>query len=319
MAPGFNPETFERGAKFALELDVGRAGVRLPVFVVRGARPGTRLVVTGGIHGDEFEGVRAVFDVYRALDPIQMAGDLLAVPVSNPPAFFAGRRESPLDGANLARVFPGDPAGTPTQVIAHLLAHSIIRRADLFLDLHSAGVQWLMPALVGYDAADPRSRDAALSFGASILWGHHRIAAGRTISYAATCGIPWLYTEARGGGRMHPSDLALFVNGILNLLRRLEVLPGKPEPVPVELHLSGDGDLDRGAAAASRGFFVPAVELLDTIRQGDEVGRLLNLAGDTVEVFHAPRDGVVAMIRAFPVVGPGDPVFLLAEAAGRSG
>ena len=102
----FHPGDYSRGRKHGLELDVGHSGIQLPILLVRGSHEGAALVVTAGIHGDEYEGVRAIFDVVETLDPAAMRGDLIAVPVSNPPAFWAGTRRSPLDGVNLARIFP---------------------------------------------------------------------------------------------------------------------------------------------------------------------------------------------------------------------
>lgn len=287
------------------------ADTDLDVIVVRGRRPGQTLVVTAAIHGDEYEGVRAVLDACDGLDPSEMSGDLLAVPVANPPAFWSGTRTSPIDGANLARLFPGDHAGTASEVLAHHLGRSIIRRADLYLDLHSAGVRWSTPTLVGYNAGDHRSRDAAMVFGAGILWGHPTIAPGRTVSYAGECGIPWLYTEARGGGRIDAGDLAVYMNGISNLLRHLRIVPGEPEHGSIEHHLYGDGDLDKGVVAGARGFFVPGVELLRCVRAGDELGRLRSLSGALLETYHAPCDGIVVLRRELPVVEPGELVFFL--------
>src|SRR5262245_27749415 len=102
--------------KASLALDVTPlptgAMLHLPLLVARGAAPGKTIVVLGGVHGDEYEGMAAVRAVFRSLDPAEMRGTFLGVPVCNPPAFAAAARASPLDGQNLARVFPGSPAGT---------------------------------------------------------------------------------------------------------------------------------------------------------------------------------------------------------------
>src|SRR5260221_6871555 len=100
----FHPDQFERGRKHTLDLDLGGSaeGIRLPVLLARGLRDGKRLVTTAAVHGDEYEGVRTIFDVWHALNPAEMSGDWLAVPVANPPAYWNGTRTSPLDGANLA-------------------------------------------------------------------------------------------------------------------------------------------------------------------------------------------------------------------------
>ena len=163
------------------------------------------------------------------LDPSMMSGDLLCVPVANPPAFWAVSRCSPLDGRNLARVFPGSSEGSITEAIAYAIDREILAEADFLLDLHSAGVRFLMPTMVGYDAADARGEAAAKIFGAPVIWAHDVIAPGRSVSAASARGIPWLYTEARGAGRIHAADLEVYRRGIRNLLRHLSILPGDTE------------------------------------------------------------------------------------------
>src|SRR5205809_1375025 len=274
----FDPARYARGQKHALVLDLGprASGVTLPVLLVRGAGEGPTLVVTAGVHGDEFEVVRAILDTCAQLDPAATSGTVIAVPAANPPALWNGTRTSPLDGGNLARSFPGSETGTATEVIAYHLGRSVIARGDFYLDLHSAGVKLLMPSMVGYDALDPRSREAALVFGAPVVWGHAGVAPGRTISFAASCGIPWLYTEARGAGRIHAEDLAMFTRGLVNLLRHLRILPGPVTPPPAARLLYGDGNIDASIAATRPGFLVPSVELLDDVRAGQELGRTVD-------------------------------------------
>lgn len=321
-AAAFDPAALAPGRKHALALDLGPGapGLDLPVLVARGAAAGPSLAITAGVHGDEYEGVRAVFEVFDALEPAALRGTVVAVPVANPPAFWNASRTSPLDGGNLARAFPGRADGTPTQVIAFHLAHAVIARADFLLDLHTAGAKLLMPGLVGYDATNARSGAAARIFGAPVVWRHSLVAPGRTISFAASRGIPWLYTEGKGAGRVDAEDFAMFKRGLFNLLRHLGIQPGAPgdsglAPAPTQLTLLGDGDLDASVTATRAGFFVPAVTLLQAVGRGQELGQTLDLHGAVVERFVAPRPGVVAMLRAAPVVAAGDAVFLLADVA----
>ena len=314
MARVMNPlEGAGRGAKHQFEFDVATASgpVALPVLWVRGARPGPTLVCTAGVHGDEYEGIQTLFDVFSSLQSESMSGDFLAVPVANPPAFWEGTRTSPLDGENLARAFPGSPEGSPTEVVAWHLDQFFFSRADFYLDLHSGGVRYLMPSLVGYDASDERSRRAAEAFGSAVLWGHPNTPLGRTVSAAKTRGIPFLYTEARGAGRIHPADLRLYRRGVFNLLRHLSILPGEPEETACQYHLFGDGNIDESVLASDRGFLIPRVELLQQVQRGGELGILTDLLGRTIERYTAPRDGVVVLIHACPLVTPRESVFLV--------
>jgi uncharacterized protein len=308
-----NLSGFVRGAKsqFALSVRGGAHHIDLPVIIVRGESAGPTLVVTAGIHGDEYEGVRAIFEVIGQLDPASMSGDLVCMTVANPPAFWAVSRCSPLDGNNLARVFPGKTDGSITEAIAHAIDQEILPNADFFLDLHSAGVRFLMPTMVGYEAADTRAEAAAHSFGAPVIWAHDVIAPGRSVSAASARGIPWLYTEARGAGRIHPDDLAVYRHGIYNLLRHLAILPGRPDAQPPGYFLYGDGNVDASLTTERSGFLVPEVELLETVTAGQQLGVLLDLWGNPQEYFMSPRDGVVALIHVCPVVKDHDPLFLI--------
>src|SRR5262249_21942207 len=117
-----------------------------------------------------------------------------------------------------------------------------------------AGVQFRMPSMAGYPSHDARSRAAAELFGAPVIWGHPKVAPGRTVSLATELGIPWLYTEARGAGRIHPQDLEMMKRGIRNLLRHLQILDGELETAPLRMRLFGDGNTEVGLSAGRAGF-----------------------------------------------------------------
>ncbi len=307
----FRPDGFERGRVHRLSLMSGAQSI--PVLLVRGEAAGKTLVVTAGVHGDEYEGVRAILETVASLDPRAMRGDLLAVPVAHPAAFRAARRTSPLDELNLARVFPGDSAGKPTEIVAAALAGAVIVHADFYLDLHSGGIAYAMPTMAGYDASDGRSAAAARIFGAETIWGHATIAPGRTISFARARGIPWIYTEARGAARIDPDDLRMMKQGILNLLCHLGTLPGEPVVRPIRYKLSGDGDTDRGISAGHEGFLLNHVRLLEEVTEYQRLGVLVDVLGEPMEEYRAPRSGTVALIHEFPVVKPGDSLYLIAD------
>lgn len=287
--------------------------VQLPLLKAQGAAPGPLLAVTAGVHGDEYEGVRAIFDVIDELDTSMLTGTLLTVPVVNPPAHRACSRSSPIDGANLARVFPGDPEGSISQRIAAVLTREVIGVASFYLDLHSGGVRYAMPSMAGYASFDARGRAAAEAFGAPVIWGHPVIEPGRTISAALDRGVPFLYTEAWGAGRIAAADLVMMRRGIVNLLRHLGMLPGTPDIPEPPRRLSGVGNTDDGLAAGADGFLRRDVSLLDRVRAGQRLGTLCDLLGNTIETYIAPRAGTVALTHEMPIVTKGDTLFLLAD------
>jgi predicted deacylase len=309
----FKLGNFARGRKHSLDLEfmVGDRQLSIPILLFRGAREGKVLTVLAGIHGDEYEGVRAILDISMDLNPAEMSGDLLAVPVANLTALWAGTRTSPLDSTDLARSFPGDLESSPTRALAYYLANAVIAPANLLLDLHSGGIKYTMPTMIGFDSRDQRGCDAARAFGAPVMWGHPVLAPGRTVSFAAERNIPWLYTEARGAGRIHPDDLQVFRQGILNLLKYLSILPGQPVSSPVECNLQGDGSFEISVRSTREGFLVSSVQLLQAVKEGQELGRLVDFHGNTIETFLAPSDGLLGMIREFPVIAADVEMFIV--------
>jgi predicted deacylase len=213
----------------------------------------------------------------------------------------------------LARVFPGDAFGKPTESLAAAMAEPVIARADFYLDLHSGGIAYAMPMMAGYDANDERSAAAARIFGAETIWGHANIGSGRTISYARSRNIPWIYTEARGAARIDPNELHIMKQGILNLMCHLGILTGEPVSKPIRVELFGDGDTDRGTTARREGFLLNQVRLLESVTEGQILGVLVSVLGEPLEEYRAPRTGTVALIHEFPVVKPGDSLYLIAD------
>ena len=317
----FQPNSIAQGSIQPIFLQLGQSGNRrgfgVPVLVAQGNQPGKTLVVFAGVHGDELEGVQAIHEVFLQLDAKALSGCLIAVTVANLAAYRFTKRLSPIDGLNLARTFPGRNDGTLSERIAHYLSQIIVQHADFFIDLHSGGLTYLLPTMIGYDARDTRqgreSKEAALHFGTPVMWGHPQVSPGRSLSVAITKGIPWLYTECPSGGRVSPSQLPYYVEGLLNLMRYLGMLPGSAIRRIPEVHLLGTGDLDRTISVNTDGFLVPKVQILDEVRPNQVVAIVRDLFGRTIEEVRTVHGGVVSMLRAMPVVSPGDSICLVAD------
>jgi predicted deacylase len=290
--------------------------IRLPALVVRGARPGPTAVFVAGVHGDEFEGIAALPELAAGLDPKELAGSVLALPVCNPFAYAAQSRSSPsaIDGRNLAREFPGDPVGSSTQRLAAALfglAGRLLGAEDLFVDLHSAGTRYRYLRLVGFrDIEGPareRSECAARHFGEGNLW---RLwdQAGMFNAETARAGIPTVALEAPGQGGCAAHDVEWYVAGLYNLLRYQGMISGLPPPrderparCPTEILAETDG------------LFRTRVRVGDRVRAGDELGRVHTPLGEVKAVLSAPHDGHIWALRSFGTVRADDYVAWVTE------
>ena len=112
--------------------------VMIPISMVKNGEGPTALL-TGGNHGDEYEGPIALFDLARTIDPQQIRGRVILVPAMNYPAFQAGKRTSPIDSGNMNRSFPGNPEGSITEKITDYFQRTLLPLAEWVLDLHSGG------------------------------------------------------------------------------------------------------------------------------------------------------------------------------------
>jgi predicted deacylase len=312
------------GRKAALAVHVASRAdgtrIELPLLAACGTQPGKTLLVTACVHGDEFEGPAAIWRLFESLDPKDLAGNVIAVPLANPPAYEAGLRTNPDDRQDLARVFPGDPQGTVTEQIAHALTHRFIRPADLYCDLHSAGQYYQMPPLAGYQLQpEPllsQQRAAAKAFGLPLVWGTPGLP-GRSLSAAAEQGVPAIYVEISGEGRCRAADVQRYVFGLKQLMALLEIAGERLDVFEpqwfVEDNRPGAGHLQVQCRAPIGGFFQPTVAVWDKVEQFQPLGVIRDRYGQARHKVEAGRDGRIVFLRTFPRVLAGDALCTILE------
>lgn len=259
-----------------------------PLEVIRGRGDGPTLAVTAGIHGDEYEGPRAIQALARAVDPERLAGTLLLVPVAHLAAFAAGTRTSPLDQVNLARVFPGDPEGTPTLRLADALLREVVAPADALIDLHSGGVRLAFLQVAGFYGGDWA---LARAMGLPFLWRLPDRAGVLTFEARAR-GLKVAGCEAGGRGGCLEEDVQAYRGGLLAALRAEGMLEGGgPDPAPARL-LEGDWQL-----APVGGLAEGHVALGQAVAAGTPLLTIRDPFGEPLAVMTAPFAGLVMGVR----------------------
>lgn len=321
-AKELDPSAVPRGEKRQIGLEVtrlaGGATVQFPTLVARGAKDGKVIVVIGGVHGDEYEGPLAILKLFQGLQPDEMRGTFIGIPVVNQPAFDAGTRTSPLDDQNLARVFPGKADGTVSEKIAHALLERVFPHGDLLLDLHSGGVKYECPLTCGFYLLDGEigreSKEAALAFGADVVWGSI-LNQGRSISEAVRYKqVPAIYAETTGGGGVLPSDLEAYMRGVTNVMKYLGILPGTPESRRPEIYhesSSVERDFDKAINCSTSGLFESQVRCKERVKDGQLLGVIYDVCGNVVEEIRSDQDGYVMGLRRFSRVLAGELIALV--------
>ena len=322
-AADFDPGGTPRGGKSRTSLVIDHLPdgqpLAFPALVCRGAEPGRTLLATGVIHGDEYEGALAIQDLFAELGPERMSGTFIGIPVVNGPAFTAGTRTGSHDHKDLARVFPGDAGGSPTERIAHTLAEYVIPRADLYADLHSAGNDARIKQFAGYQIRPElgaTQREAAIAFGLDLVWGT-AVLPGRSLSAAGEKRVPAIYVELEGEGRGRPESCAAALQGLRNLLAYLDIVagdhPSGQPPFLVEDERAGSGDMNLDAHAPTSGLFLPDVAVWDRVAAGDRLGVVRRADGQVAAEVRSTKNGRVLLLRTRPRVITGDTVACVIE------
>ncbi|MEQ9693122.1 succinylglutamate desuccinylase/aspartoacylase family protein [Shimia sp. SDUM112013] len=278
---------------------------------------GPVVLMLAGNHGDEYEGQIALTKLAQDLVPEALQGQVILLPMTNFPAAETGQRCSPLDNGNLNRSFPGDPGGTPTQMIAHFIEEVLLPGCDVLIDLHSGGSSLFYPATLlrgqGWteeEGATLRALEAAFDLPQAWVFqgggGPHSTA--RTAMGAANRkGVIPVMAELGGGGSVTPDILSLTERGLRRVLHHLGMLPAYRPDAPRgtrALHAAGS------VFAYEAGLFEPLKDLSDPVGTGEVVGRIhdpsapLRLPVDVI----SPYDGIVMAKRPMAQVRRGDAV-----------
>lgn len=289
--------------------------VPLPIAVVGGGAGPTVLLIAA-LYGDEHDAQIAVAKLVSQLDPDAMNGRVIAVPMANAPAALAGKRNSPLDGLNLNRSFPGDMLGTPTSIIANYIERRLMTISDLVIDLHSdsRSFSYTPSATVIYHE-DPEIRArryaAALAFGAPTTLVFHSFEDRGSSGAARRAGAVRIATEIGGD-----SPVAMTVDGVTRVLTWAGILDGSLDEIaPTRVQVvQQDRDF---VYALDNGMFEPACGLGHDVAAGDLSGRIIDIArpfASPIEI-RFPASGTVVCTRGAGLAEAGDCVMHLATSA----
>ena len=258
----------------------------VPIMSIKNGDGPTALLI-GGNHGDEYEGISIVIDLYRSLDPENINGRIIFLPAANAPAVYAGRRTSPLDHGgegNLNRLFPGHKNGTPTETIAWFMTNLLIDHADAIFDLHSAGSSsdhWpsCKIRLMGDDTKDAMQMEFLKLFGAPLSLVGDRVHETTLSGEALPKDIIYVSTELGGSGAITPWIRELGDLGLKRCLKRMGILPDAIAigPPKFETRMMSMQNEENYIYARTDGMFEPRVNLGDEVADGQFAGYIWNV------------------------------------------
>ncbi|MGX5846167.1 N(2)-acetyl-L-2,4-diaminobutanoate deacetylase DoeB [Mesorhizobium sp. PL10] len=291
--------------------DSAWGSVMIPICVIRNGSGQTALL-TGGNHGDEYEGPLALYDLARTLDPKRVSGTVIIVPAMNYPAFRAGTRTSPIDKGNMNRAFPGRPDGTVTEKIADYFQRELLPRADLVFDFHSGGrtldfVPFCAAHTLPDKAQEQKAFDAVAAFSAPFSMRMIEIdSVGMYDTAAEEMGKVFVSTELGGGGTSRAQTVRIARRGISNVLRHAGIVAGAVEKTRTQWLDMPSGDCF--SFAEDDGMIETMVDLGEPVTEGAVLARIHSTGrtGIAPQEIKAKMSGMLAA-RHFPgLVKAGD-------------
>lgn len=297
--------------------DSAWGSVMIPISVFRNGKGPTALL-TGGNHGDEYEGPIALFDLAAKLRLEDVSGTVIIVPAMNYPAFRAGTRTSPIDKGNLNRSFPGRPDGSVTEKIADYFQRHLLPLADLVMDFHSGGKTLdFLPFCAAHILPDKdiekKAFDAVAAFSAP--WSVKMLeidAVGMYDTAAEEMGKIFVTTELGGGGTSSAETVRIAKRGVMNVLKHAGIVKGAVETQPTRWLDMPSGDCF--SFAEDDGMIEPLVDLGEVVEAGQTVARIHAVGRTGVQPIEikAKLSGILAA-RHFPgLVKAGDCVSVVA-------
>ncbi len=259
-----------------LEVPAGvDAATSIPVVVVNGAKPGKILALVSGAHGTEYTSIIAIEKLISALDPEQVTGTVILVPLVNIPSFEQKvPHVNPIDNKSMNRFYPGKSDGTQTERASFLITREIVDRCDYLIDYHGGDLdESLRPYAywgpTGREVQDRTSKEMVLAFGLDhiIIW------------------------------RERPTDPAA-----TRYLDNTASVRGKPSIVVEAVWIEKLVDI----LADGPGIWYPLVKRGTYVSAGMKLGTITDYTGKVIAEPRAPVSAVVLHVNAVPSLKKGD-------------
>ncbi|MEN8815265.1 MAG: succinylglutamate desuccinylase/aspartoacylase family protein [Nonlabens sp.] len=300
----------EPGKSYKLNFNMAKlytsTSIEVPVLVERSKKAGPVVLVTGGIHGDEINGIEVVRQLIVKKLNKPVIGTIIAIPVLNIFGFLSGTREFP-DGRDLNRVFPGTKSGPLASRFAYQITQELLPQVDVVLDFHTGGAQRFNAPHLRVAQTETSSWNLAQIFNAPFLMNGSNIKK----TFRGTCadlGKTYLLFE---GGMSNKSDkhiVATAVNGTVRVLNHLKMLHTtvevkKPEKESIVITDS------KWVRANYSGLLHPKVPCGKKVEKDEFLATITDPYGELRYKVKSPHAGYIINVNYSPLVYQGDAIF----------
>ncbi len=283
------------------------SALSIPVVVIHGAKPGPVLALVAGSHGTEYASIIALEKLIALLSPADISGTVIIVPLINVPSFEQKVPHlNPVDKKNMNRFYPGKMDGSQTERASYLITKQVVEQCDHLIDLHGGDTDESLRTYsywtkTGNERQDGISREMVLAFGLDhIIISTERPKDPQASRYlentATTRGKPSITVEAGHAGTVETDDVNALVDGCLNVMRYLKMIPGAASTVQHPVWIERIATL----TSEQTGIFYPLVKRGTFVEQGMKIGYVTDYFGNVSFEARAPVGGIILYICAVP-------------------
>ena len=308
-------------------------GVQMPtgqywyvsVTVAKGAKPGKRMILVSGVHGDEMSSVHAVQTIMSQLDPAQMSGTVMAVTDVSRPALEGMQRRWPNSGRgvdliDMNREWPGNENGAsaPSRHAWLLFNHLLRPNADVAIDFHTGTTGFDVTAFNIADMNVPEIRTLVELYPVAQIFDNPVYPGVLHIAFVDV-GIP-SFTPEIGAARVLNLDMiSLFVEGTLNVLKHQGIVAGSMGRTGKDVSVfMGNSALP--VLATQGGLVEHLVKLDDRVETGQRIAVQRNGFGEVVAEYTSSVAGKITGQRSDAMAEPGNPLaFILFQKSALDG
>jgi predicted deacylase len=291
------------------------------VIVAKGAKPGKRITLTSGVHGDEMSSVHTVQAVMSQLNPAEMSGTVMAVLDIARPAMESMQRRWPSSGrgfelTDMNREWPGNESGLgAVSRQAGLVFNRLLRpNTDLAIDFHTGTTGLDVPAFHIGDMRIPDVKTMMMLYPVPAIWDNP-VYPGVLHNAYVDAGIPAFTPEVGAARRLDLDMIPIFVEGTMNVFKHYGVVPGAIGRTAVDANVY-IGKSAVPVLTTHGGFIELLVKLNAKVTLGQKVAIQRNAFGEVVAEYTSPVNGLVGGLRSDATSEPGNVLlFILADAA----
>ncbi len=281
-----------------VEVGPGEAAIEIPVHILVGRKSHPRFAVVGGVHGDEYDGIRCAQRLAAEQSADLLDGTLIAIPVANPASYYAGQRRTPMDDTDMNRVFPGKAGGTLSERLAYTLTEGVFRHMDLIFTMHGGGAVTKLAVYLEFLDANSdtgrRSYEAAAAAGFTNLIAFPAETKGYALPALGHLGVPVIEGEVGGRGELHTANVDFYLERVADVMAHLGLIAKRVRgAVKPSFKVWGNADV----LATATGVLHLEIGVEQVVSKGERLGAINDMTGVELAEVIAPCDGLISGYR----------------------